>query len=152
MNSKGRYNRQSAKRDERRSRAETESILRDETFTIPPQATLSTDKNYMFPLGAGEVELRAYAHWEINGMVVKFSVVLFGKSPVSRTHEEFYSIDSSHGVIHYHRHIGTQRLKGRELERIPSDDWNFVNNWYQKAIDKCLDVWQNEYDKWKSSF
>ena len=152
MNSKGRYSRQSAKRDERRRRAETESVLRDEDFVIPPDAQPSVDKDYVFPLGVGDVELRAYAHSEINGMVVKFSVALFGKSPVSRKREEFYSIDSSHGVIHCHCHVGTRRLKGRELERIPSGDWNFVNDWYQKAIDKCLDVWENEYDRWRSSF
>lgn len=151
MNSKGRYNRQSARLAKRRAQEDFDAIVKVEEFSIPSDAHPAPDKCSVFQLDEN-VELRAYAQYEYKGMAVKFSVELFGRNPMGKDFEEFYAIDSSHGVIHYHTHIGTHRLAGRELAPMPAGDWNFVNDWYQKAQDKCFDIWKDEYDKWCGSF
>ena len=114
MNSKGRYNRQSARLAKRRAQEDFDAIVKVEEFSIPSDAQPAPDKCSVFQLDEN-VELRAYAQYEYKGMVVKFSVELFGRNPMGKDFEEFYAIDSSHGVIHYHTHIGTHRLAGREL-------------------------------------
>lgn len=152
MSNKGRYNRHAARRSERRFEETSRRLLEGEPFAVPADAEQPVGRDYVFPLGDSGVELHAYAHSEVRGMVVKFHVALTGPNPMNDEMMTFYSIDSAEGVIHYHRYVQGVKQPKTVLERIPAGDWNFVDAWYQRAVDMCCDIWEDEYNGWSDTF
>ena len=123
------------------------------TFVLPPDVDRCKEQYFSTQLeDVDRIELRTYVHARYRHKIVSFSVELFGRNPVTGMVEEFYSIDTKHGTVHYHRHHGSRRENGRILARIPVGGWEFVDEWYYRAVDLCLDNWEMTYTDWKGTF
>lgn len=152
MNSKkGLYTKRSEAESRKQAEQEFEAQLDNERFHIPEDAEEVIDSIQVIPINQ-DIDIHIYPDRQYHGMIIKFSIALWGTEPNSKRKTPFYEIDSSHGIIHEHVYSGRTRSKGKPIAPIPQNDWNFVNNWYQKAQDMCFDIAETAYTRWVDSF
>lgn len=84
------------------------------------------------------------------GQVVHFSVEIHIRDHAMADWQTVYRIDTSHGTVHEHRFRkggDTQRV---ELHQIPtSDAWEFVSEWFERALTMCNDEWSKQIERWQ---
>lgn len=66
--------------------------------------------------------------------------------------QEVARIDCAHGVVHQHqfRRGKTGDIERVEFAKIPADEsgWAFVDAWYDPALKKMKDEWQENLRRW----
>lgn len=125
------------------------TVVEEEWCYTPPPKEACEEHSYPVPLDDEGLIQYVWAQQVYRGKVVHFSVEIQVRAHAMADWDVAYRIDTSHGTVHDHRFSPSVDAVRTQIETIPrQDSWDFVDEWFSKAMKMCEDQWSVHVERW----
>lgn len=121
-----------------------------EVLYLHPPEHVCTVLTCPVPLDDDGLVQQYWVQWLYKGKVVRFSIELQVREHSLADWVQIYRIDTCHGVVHEHVfQDGDDKGERRRIVPIPLvDSWDFVTEWFDKAMERSADEWPDRLKEW----